>query len=69
MSKHFEKPTFGRIFSTPFVNGSQLIQNGLKPGPAFTRVLEEVRNAQLDGLLTHQEEALKMAVTIYHSLI
>lgn len=64
-----KNPPLGGFSPPPFVNGSQLIQNGLKPGPAFTRVLEEVRNAQLDGLLTHQEEALKMAVTIYHSLI
>ncbi len=63
-----KNPPVGGFSPPPFVNGSQLIQIGLKPGPAFSFVLEEVRNAQLDGLVTQPHEALKMATSIYKRL-
>lgn len=49
---------------TPLVDGNMLIQNGLKPGPAFSRVLEEVWNAQLDGLVNTPSEGVQMATTL-----
>ncbi len=61
-------PPTGGFSPPPLVDGSQLIQNGLKPGPSFSGVLEKVRNAQLDGLITHPEEAIKMAITIYNKI-
>jgi poly(A) polymerase len=46
---------------TPLVTGEDLIAAGMKPGPAFKRILDAVRAAQLDGQLTTKEEALRFA--------
>jgi len=40
------------------INGHDLISMGLKPGPIFGRLLREVEEAQLDGLVRTREEAL-----------
>ncbi len=42
------------------VSGDDLIALGLKPGPIFKQLLQRVREAQLDGLITSREEALKL---------
>ncbi|NPV26279.1 MAG: CBS domain-containing protein [Firmicutes bacterium] len=44
----------------PTINGHDLIQMGLKPGPAFRRILEAVRDARLDGRVTNREEELAL---------
>ena len=36
----------------PWINGSDLIQAGLKPGPAFGKLLSQARSMQLDGQLS-----------------
>lgn len=41
----------------PVLTGQDLIARGLKPGPAFKRLLDAVREAQLDGLATTPEQA------------
>ena len=41
------------------VSGSDLISFGLKPGPQFKTILEDVRNGQEDGSLESSEEAIK----------
>ena len=42
----------------PFVTGNDLIELGLQPGPRFKQLLEEVRDAQLNGELTDRNAAL-----------
>lgn len=43
----------------PWVNGNDLIAMGLQPGPVFSRLLEEVYDAQLDGRVTTPGQALQ----------
>ncbi|MFM9966594.1 MAG: CCA tRNA nucleotidyltransferase [Planctomycetaceae bacterium] len=43
----------------PLVTGDDLINLGLKPGPRFKQLLEEVRDAQLNGELTDHVAALE----------
>ncbi len=45
----------------PLVTGHDLARHGLKPGPLFKRLLGAVREAQLDGTVTNQAEALALA--------
>ncbi|MEX0744014.1 MAG: CCA tRNA nucleotidyltransferase [Phycisphaeraceae bacterium] len=42
----------------PLVDGNDLIQLGLTPGPAFGRLLDAVYDAQLDGRVRDREQAL-----------
>jgi poly(A) polymerase len=42
----------------PLVRGDDLIALGLKPGPKFGKILEEVETRQLEGNLRTREEAL-----------
>jgi poly(A) polymerase len=43
----------------PFVTGYDLLALGIQPGPIFKRLLDAVREAQLDGTITSKEEALE----------
>ena len=45
----------------PLIDGSDLKQLGLKPGPDFKRILDRVRALQLDGEIQTRESALKLA--------
>ena len=42
----------------PWVSGDDLVAMGRKPGRAFSRLLEEVYDAQLEGTVTSREQAL-----------
>ena len=42
----------------PLVNGNDLIELGLKPGPGFKDLLGEAEDEQLEGRLKTREEAL-----------
>jgi tRNA nucleotidyltransferase/poly(A) polymerase len=44
----------------PLLDGSTLIHHGLTPGPHFSDLLERVRDAQLNGEISSQEEALAL---------
>lgn len=46
------------VLPPPLVTGHDLIALGLKPGPAFRRILDEVLDAQMEGALSGREEAL-----------
>lgn len=48
----------------PLINGKDLQELGLEPGPKFKEILETVRDAQLDGLITTREEALALVRTL-----
>lgn len=50
----------GSLWPPPLITGEDLIGLGLSPGPAFAPLLDEVRNAQLDGTLTSREQALAL---------
>lgn len=45
----------------PLLNGRDLIACGLEPGPLYSRILEQIRNEQLDGRLTTPEAAIQRA--------
>ena len=42
----------------PLITGDDLIALGLKPGPAFGKILKELEDMQLEGTLRTREEAL-----------
>lgn len=44
----------------PLVTGLDLLELGLKPGPLFKKLLDVVREAQLDGTIKTKEEALEL---------
>jgi poly(A) polymerase len=44
----------------PLLTGHDLAALGLKQGPLFKRLLDEVRDAQLDGAIQTREEALEL---------
>jgi poly(A) polymerase len=45
----------------PLLTGEDLIATGLKPGPEFKRIIDAVREAQLEGRVKTKEEAIEMA--------
>ena len=52
----------------PLVNGNDLMAAGLPPGPAFRRILDSVRDAQLVGEITNKPQALAKAKQLSASL-
>lgn len=48
----------------PLVTGADLIGRGLKPGPRFKTLLEEIRDAQLNEEVASREEAFKKLETL-----
>jgi len=44
----------------PFITGQDLIDGGLKPGPQFKTMLDRLRDAQLEDVVTNQNEAMEM---------
>jgi hypothetical protein len=47
-----------RLNPPPLVDGADLIRHGLTPGPEFSALLEQVRDAQLGGQIASKDEAL-----------
>ena len=45
----------------PLINGDDLKQAGIPPGPKYKTILEAVRDAQLEGKVASQAEALALA--------
>ncbi len=43
----------------PLLNGHDLIQQGLKPGPVFRTILGELEDLQLEGKITRRDQALR----------
>ena len=48
----------------PLLTGDDLRGHGLQPGPKFKTILQAVRDAQLDGEIRTQEEALGLATEV-----
>jgi poly(A) polymerase len=49
-----------RLNPLPLVDGSDLIRHGLAPGPVFAGLLEQIRDAQLNGEIHSRDEALAL---------
>jgi poly(A) polymerase len=47
----------GPINPPPLVTGDDLVRHGLTPGRHFARILDDIRKAQLDGLIHTKDEA------------
>ena len=50
-----------QIRPTPLISGRDLIDMGLEPGPVFREILDQVYDAQLEGRVATQTEALALA--------
>ncbi|MGQ9505055.1 MAG: CCA tRNA nucleotidyltransferase [Thermogutta sp.] len=48
----------------PLIRGDDLLKTGMVQGPLYREILEQVRKAQLDGMVTNREEALKFGLEI-----
>lgn len=48
----------------PLIRGDDLLATGMVQGPMYREILEQVRKAQLDGIVTNREEALKWGLEI-----
>jgi len=55
--EHLEAP----VLPEPLIDGHDLIDMGLSPGPIFGKILGEVREMQLDGSINSRDEALAAA--------
>jgi poly(A) polymerase len=44
----------------PLITGADLIAMGYAPGPVFTRILHAIEDAQLEGRITSQPQALQL---------
>jgi poly(A) polymerase len=49
-----------RLNPPPLIDGSDLIRHGLTPGPNFSALLEQTRDAQLNGEIHTPDEALTL---------
>lgn len=49
----------------PLIGGQELIEMGYKPGPLFSEILNAVEEAQLEGEIASQEEALELVSSKY----
>jgi poly(A) polymerase len=63
--KLLRETTPNELNPPPLLSGNDLIAVGLHPGPDFKRLLEAVREAQLDGRIASREQAL----SLIHALI
>jgi poly(A) polymerase len=80
-ASHRQQPTTGVKFCqqkldlpleqldpTPLLNGKDLQEMGLHPGPLFSKVLSAVRDAQLTGEATTKSDAAVLAQTVFQQL-
>jgi tRNA nucleotidyltransferase/poly(A) polymerase len=49
-----------RLNPPPLIDGAALIEHGLAPGPSFAQLLEQVRDAQLEGCIQTRGQALAL---------
>jgi len=58
--QHYLRTTpMHEINPPPVVNGEDLKALGIEPGPQYKEILEKVRDAQLDGVISTREEAIE----------
>ncbi len=56
-----------RLDPSPLLDGDTLLANGFRPGILLKRILQTVRDAQLDERITTVEQALALASQIAHA--
>jgi poly(A) polymerase len=56
---YLETQPSGPINPPPLVTGHDLVRHGLEPGPQFKTLLDQIREAQLDGQIRSKREALE----------
>jgi poly(A) polymerase len=56
---YLENQPSGPINPPPLITGHDLVRHGLEPGPLFAELLEQIREAQLDGQIQSKREALE----------
>jgi poly(A) polymerase len=61
LKQQLETMSAEEIDPTPLINGRDLLAMGLPPGRAIGRILEAVREAQLEGTVQTRAEAMAMA--------
>jgi poly(A) polymerase len=54
---------FLKVEAKPLVTGQDLIDRGLKPGPRFREILEDIKERQAEGTLKDRQAALEYLVT------
>ncbi|HEX8878248.1 MAG TPA: CCA tRNA nucleotidyltransferase [Phycisphaerales bacterium] len=54
----------GGLSPEAWVNGDMLVTAGLRPGPRFKRILEQVYDAQLEGRVRSRDDALTLALEL-----
>lgn len=52
----------------PLINGNDLKDLGLRPGPEFKKILDKVAEKQIEGSIETREEAIKFATQMARSL-
>lgn len=62
---HYAKAEFEKVPEevykpTPLLTGRDLIEAGLKPGPRFKQLLQDIEDAQLEGHITTREQAINL---------
>ena len=57
----FEELKEEEIKPKPLITGNDLIALGLKPGPIFSKILDAIKDDQLEQKITTEEEAIKKA--------
>lgn len=61
--KMFEELQVEEIKPDPLITGHDLIALGLKPGPIFSKILDAIKDEQLEDKITTKEEAIAKAKT------
>jgi poly(A) polymerase len=57
--RYLELEPAGPINPPPLVNGHDLVRHGLAPGARFATLLEQLRDAQLEGVIRSKRDALE----------
>jgi poly(A) polymerase len=65
---YLDKTPPEEIDPPPFVTGDDLLRLRLKPGPEFRRLLDRVRDAQLEGTIRTRDEALVLVERLLKEL-
>jgi len=60
LEKFISNPDNIKVLPEPFVNGKDLIDLGLKPGPLFKKILNDTMDLQLDGKISSKEGGIDL---------
>lgn len=65
MKRLYEETPPEALRPARLVTGNDLIALGLQPGPAFSRILREVEDAQLEGRVQSRQDALALVAALH----